>query len=688
MKGRQLINRRGMLGAAIAEYLPLLSLVLLIVVGGAVQYAEELRRHAANVSEELAGEGGIGDIGIGGPRGAGGGGGGASTPGGTSGGGTGGSSGGTTTPTDPGGGTTTGPGDSGGTTPGDSLVDVDTPPTTPGDTPSDGGATGEKSVLASIGKFLEGLWDGVKTQFWGLVDMLLSPIKTANDLKELAISFVTDPKGTTEAIVAEFGEDVRAALSGDPYKVGKVIGENVSPAALARIVGKLATISKTPDVIAKRESAAKELDKECSSFLAGTLVWTDKGLLPIERLVVGDIVIGRDDRTFEDAPQRISKLHGREVSRYYELDTGYEKILVTEEHPYWLQGQGWTPVAELKAGDVLVRAEGDIQVHKIKFIQGPASVYNFTVEKTHSYFVGPNKLWVHNIDCPLDAPTTSFDAIKAKIPEELRDRFEADVKGTDLEKAFERNPDLADAWLLVKNGDATKHPEISTNLDALVSLNVLMKDAKTMSVLGEKGIQDILTAHKNSKIPLDYHLLNIRTVINNHSGVPGFDKLLKELKNPGLYTQKGIAHTLNAIKDYKPGDIKSFDLTFEGDGLPCAGCRYDVELEVAKAGDLRFVEFKSYALDSIPKIPLPQFKNYLSSAKSISEFKYVFNKLDTPNVADVKSKFQQVFNKDPEGIFDAMSDELKDSLKIRNVAQLQVLIDNPASSLYTFIEVK
>jgi len=57
------------------------------------------------------------------------------------------------------------------------------------------------------------------------------------------------------------------------------------------------------------------------------------------------------------------------------------------------------------------------------------------------------------------------------------------------------------------------------------------------------------------KIPLDYHLLNIRTVIKNHSGVPGFDKLLKELKNPGVYTQKGIAHTLNAIKDFKPGDI-------------------------------------------------------------------------------------------------------------------------------------
>lgn len=490
MKGHKLINRRGMLGAAIAEYLPLLSLVLLIVVGGVVQYAEELRRHAANVSEELAGEGGIGDIGIGGPGGAGGGGGsgsgGGSTSGGTPGSGTGGSSGGATTPTGSGGGTTTGPGDSGGTTPGDSLVDVETPPTTPGNTPSEGaegGATGEESVLASVGRFIEGLWDGVKTQFWGLAEMLLSPIETAKNLKELAVSFVTDPEGTIEVVVSELKEDFDALTSDDPYEVGRVIGENVSPAALARIAGRLATLSKSPAIVAKRDSVAKELDKECSSFLAGTLVWTDKGLLPIEKLAVGDIVMGRDDKTFEDAPQRISKLFSREVSRYYELDTGYEKILVTEEHPYWLQGQGWTPVAELKAGDVLARAEGDIQVHKIKFIQGPASVYNFTVEKTHSYFVGPNKLWVHNVTCPLDVASTKLDEIKKTIPEELKEDFKEDFEGTEAGEILERNPDLANEWLKLK--DST-NAHLSADADVLEALG----DAQKIGIDGVDALAD------------------------------------------------------------------------------------------------------------------------------------------------------------------------------------------------------
>ena len=135
---------------------------------------------------------------------------------------------------------------------------------------------------------------------------------------------------------------------------------------------------------------------------------------------------------------------------------------------------------------------------------------------------------------------------------------------------------------------------------------------------------------------------------------------------------------------YSLGTTTAFDLTFEGDGLPCAGCRFDIELN----GKVKYVEFKSYALNSIPNIPLPQFKNYLASVNSISEFNYVFNKLDTPNVADVKSKFKQVFNKDPEGVFASMKPELRESLGVEDLGQFKELINDLDSELYSFIEVK
>ena len=312
------IGRNGMLGAAMSEYLPLLSLVLVILVGGGVKYAENVRGHAGQMSGELAGKGvatasvATGSGGQGGTAGGGTSGGGAAsgntgnaaggtqTTGGTGGSTSGGGSG-TTAGT---GGTPNTPAVGGGSGAGSNLVD----PNGQASNPSTGTGTGTSpsdnngSALASVGSFIDGVWAGLKTQFWGLAEMLLHPIDTATQLKDLAIAFVTEPTETLNLIKEEFKKEFAALISGDPYEVGRILGENVSPASLARIAGKLASLSKTPAMIAKRDGIAKELDVKCSSFLAGTLVWSERGLLPIEQLVVGDIVMGRDEKTFEDSP--------------------------------------------------------------------------------------------------------------------------------------------------------------------------------------------------------------------------------------------------------------------------------------------------------------------------------------------------------------------------------------------------
>jgi len=85
------------------------------------------------------------------------------------------------------------------------------------------------------------------------------------------------------------------------------------------------------------------------------------------------------------------------------------------------------------------------------------------------------------------------------------------------------------------------------------------------------------------------------------------------------------------------------DMTFEIDGGPCTNCRLDLELDPSKSGGVVYVEFKSYKLDSIPHLPVNQLKTYFSAVDSITEMKYVFNKLDTPNLNDVKKKMQNVF---------------------------------------------
>ena len=78
---------------------------------------------------------------------------------------------------------------------------------------------------------------------------------------------------------------------------------------------------------------------------------------------------------------------------------------------------------------------------------------------------------------------------------------------------------------------------------------------------------------------------------------------------------------------------------------------------------MRYVEFKSYKPTIIEKyLSLKQFKADLQSSSSIGEMKYVFNKLETPDVAAVKTELKKVFEKDPESFFNAMSDDMKDNL--------------------------
>ncbi|MBK2124371.1 polymorphic toxin-type HINT domain-containing protein [Fangia hongkongensis] len=78
-----------------------------------------------------------------------------------------------------------------------------------------------------------------------------------------------------------------------------------------------------------------------------------------------------------------------------------EKICCTKEHSVYLQGKGFTAVSKLKE---LTKAKKLIGVSvygnnpQITCIESNnlEKVYNITVNKSHTYFVGNSGLWVHN----------------------------------------------------------------------------------------------------------------------------------------------------------------------------------------------------------------------------------------------------------------------------------------------------
>jgi hypothetical protein len=72
-------------------------------------------------------------------------------------------------------------------------------------------------------------------------------------------------------------------------------------------------------------------------------------------------------------------------------------ILATAEHPFWVQGKGWTAVRDLQPGDEFLTHDNDqVVVKEISSDCYRSPVFNLEVEDFHTYFADVAGIWVHN----------------------------------------------------------------------------------------------------------------------------------------------------------------------------------------------------------------------------------------------------------------------------------------------------
>lgn len=130
----------------------------------------------------------------------------------------------------------------------------------------------------------------------------------------------------------------------------------------------------------------------------------------IERLEVGDEVLSRCELTGEMAYKQVTKVfaHGwRTISTiFFECGPEHYKkyptsnppaTTTTANHPFWVQGKGWTKVEDLKPGDEMLTYDGiKATVKHVSLNNSEAEVYNLEVEDFHTYFVESPGIWVHN----------------------------------------------------------------------------------------------------------------------------------------------------------------------------------------------------------------------------------------------------------------------------------------------------
>lgn len=148
-------------------------------------------------------------------------------------------------------------------------------------------------------------------------------------------------------------------------------------------------------------------------FVAGTLVTTQTGLRPIESVAVGDLVYSRDTKTGETSYKPVVELIHRHNREIYKLTVqvpgegaAHETIFeTTNDHPWRTAANEWVQTSGLKPGDLIQRQDGaPAIVVVVERTHRFAPTYNLEVADYHSYFVGKERLWVHNAGCSSDPP--------------------------------------------------------------------------------------------------------------------------------------------------------------------------------------------------------------------------------------------------------------------------------------------
>ncbi|MBX9660846.1 MAG: HINT domain-containing protein [Nitrospiraceae bacterium] len=138
-------------------------------------------------------------------------------------------------------------------------------------------------------------------------------------------------------------------------------------------------------------------------FAAGTPIWGEFGPRAIETYREKDKVWARDEND-PNGPLVLREIEEVFVTigMIWHLHVGGEIVRTTDEHPWFVEGKGWTATMLLQAGDRIIGRDGTSVAAEEAHDTGEVeTVYNFRVAEHHTYFVGDATwgcdLWAHNL---------------------------------------------------------------------------------------------------------------------------------------------------------------------------------------------------------------------------------------------------------------------------------------------------
>lgn len=132
---------------------------------------------------------------------------------------------------------------------------------------------------------------------------------------------------------------------------------------------------------------------EC--LVAGTLVETQFGPKPIEKIRIGDMVLAKSISTGELAYEVVLDTTIRPVGKVFAIELQNETITCSGGHPFWVSGSGWVKARELKSGMPLHTVNGVVNVSAV-YENGTEETFNLVVAQHHNYVVGKSRILSHD----------------------------------------------------------------------------------------------------------------------------------------------------------------------------------------------------------------------------------------------------------------------------------------------------
>ena len=128
-------------------------------------------------------------------------------------------------------------------------------------------------------------------------------------------------------------------------------------------------------------------------FVQGTEVVTANGMVPIERLQQGDVILRRNlrSRQIESARVLMAGLTGW-TRVLIEVEVCGVVLRSTRTHPYWTRNRGWVEAQDLVVDDTLEGIDGeDLRILRVMELQleEAVPVYDIRVQDYHWFHVGP-----------------------------------------------------------------------------------------------------------------------------------------------------------------------------------------------------------------------------------------------------------------------------------------------------------